>query len=187
MITNQILRIISRNFLNLITRDDKLRLDDIKWVKGNQGVFPTKFIKESGTSKEVPYLNTDLLVTFDVLMRSNIGTEKNNEGVTSILPFELQVNIYGQEAHDEIQFMIMNLYSNETKRYLYDHKLSLEYEPTEFHYLDGLENGRWYTRRSFSFDMNIEQNILFEKDHIDTRIDNIEIEFENIEIIGGER
>lgn len=165
MITIGQLRTVSRLFLNLITRDTKIKLDDIRFLKFGTGVMPQKLIKSTDpvtnitTTKEVPYLNDDEFIIFDVIVKNNIASEVVNDQFKSHMPFTLIVNIYGDEASDELQYMMSRISNFSVRHYLTKSGFSIEKEPDDFQVLDGKENGIWWVRRRIEINLNTEQSI----------------------------
>lgn len=165
MITTSQLKIIGRQFIHLITRDSKIELDDIRSIKYNTGVMPKKLISyvdpNDGLTKrkETPYLNDDEFVIFDLIVDANKASEYIGTEYKSLMPFTLIVNIYGDEAHDELQYMMAKLTSYRAKQFLYSNGISIVKEPTEWQVLDGKENGTWWIRRRIEIEFNTEQTI----------------------------
>lgn len=185
MITSGELAIICREFIHMITRKDKIQLDDIRYFKSGTGTFPhklTNYTDESGITrrKTTPYLNTDEFILFDVLMLKNIAGEFINDNYVSHLPFTLIINLYGDDVQNELQYMMSKLTRFKTKEFLRKNKISIKEEPKEWEVLDGKENGSWWIRRRVEINFNAHQVI--ENDDNDSlyEFDDIQINVETL-------
>jgi len=187
MITISDLKITTRQFINMITRDAKIELNDIRTLKYETGVMPRKLVSyvdpnDSLTKqKETPYLNDDEFVIFDVIVKPTKAGEVIGDEYKSHMPFVLIVNIYGDEASDEVQYMMSRISTFTVRNFLTLNGISIEKEPNDWQVLDGKENGLWWVRRRVEILMNTEQSIDIsdptgsgEFDTIDTHVDNIE-------------
>ena len=187
MITISDLKITSRLFLNLITRDTKIELDDIRTLKYETGVMPRKLVSyvdpDDGLTKqkETPYLNDDEFVIFDVIVKPTIAAEVEGETYTSHMPFIIIVNIYGDEASDEIQYMLSKISTYTVRQFLLTNGMSIQKEPNDWQILDGKENGLWWVRRRVEILMNAEQSIDLTDSTLNGEIDTIDPNLENIE------
>lgn len=209
MITDGQLRIISRIFLSLITRNNKLNIDDIRYLKSGQGVFPTKTQRYDSSSsiikpiidydkdfveeytslvektvqiKEIPYTAEDLFIIFQIQTKSNESVEYRDDTIASLLPFDIIVNIYGNESPDELQYMLMRIHSDDVRSWLTDRNISIMSDPTDIVELDQIENQSWWIRRRFVLPMNIQQTLLV-KDDSSFEIKDIKF---TLEELGGE-
>lgn len=189
MVTTSQLKIICRQFINNITRSNKVQLNDIRSIKYDTGVMPRKLVSyvdpNDGLTKqkETPYLNDDEFIIFDLLVRGNKVSEYVGDQFRSHMPFTLIINIYGDEAADELEYMMAMLTSFSSKQYLYANGISIQKEPDDFQILDGKENGIWWIRRRIEIEMNVEQVIDLSEGVSNTEFDTIE---ENKELIGGD-
>jgi len=187
MITISDLKITSRLFLNLITRDTKIELNDIRTLKYETGVMPRKLVSyvdpDDGLTKqkETPYLNDDEFVIFDVIVKPTIAAEVEGETYTSHMPFIIIVNIYGDEASDEIQYMLSKISTYTVRQFLLTNGMSIQKEPNDWQILDGKENGLWWVRRRVEILMNAEQSIDLTDSTLNGEIDTIDPNLENIE------
>ena len=165
MITIGELKILSRTFLNMITRDDKIELNDIRTIKYETGVMPRKLVSyvddNDGLTKqkETPYLVTDEFVLFDVIVKPLIASEVVGDDFKSHMPFTIVVNLYGDEVSDELQYMMAKISTFTVRHFLSTSGLSIEKEPNDWQVLDGKENGLWWIRRRIEILMNAEQTI----------------------------
>lgn len=165
MITISQLKTISRQLIYRLTRHEKIELNDIRNIKYDTGVMPRKLVSyidpNDGLTKqkETPYLNTDEFIIFDVLIKANKVSEYVGTQYKSHMPFTLIINIYGDEAADELEYMMSLLTSFGVKSYLYENSISIKEEPEEFQILDGKENGIWWIRRRIEIELNTEQVI----------------------------
>lgn len=165
MVTVSQLKAISRQLIYLLTRHDKIELNDIRTIKYETGTMPRKLVSyvdpNDGLTKqkETPYLNDDEFIIFDILVRAHIVSEYVGDQYRSMMPFTLIINIYGDEASDELQYMTSLLTTFQIKNYLYANGISLVKEPDEFQVLDGKENGTWWIRRRIELEFNTEQVI----------------------------
>ena len=126
MISISQLRVFSRLFLNMITRDDMIKIDDIRYVKDGSGTMPTRLINEvNGTTKEVPYLNDDEFIVFDVIVNNNIASEVIDGKFKSHMPFTIVVNIYGDSSSDELQHMMSRISTFSVRNYLRKNNMSI--------------------------------------------------------------
>lgn len=209
MITDGQLRIIARIFLDMLTRKDKLSIDDIRYLKSGQGVFPTKTVRYDNTStvykpiidydkeftdeydkivekteriREIPYSAEDLFIIFQIQTKSNEAVEYRNDTIASLLPFDIIVNIYGNESPDELQYMLMRIHSDDVRSWLVDRNISIMSDPTDIAELDQIENQSWWIRRRFVLPMNMEQTLLM-KDNSSVEVKDIKY---TIEELGGE-
>ncbi len=179
------LRSVCRQFLYNITRHDKISLNDIRLIKYGTGVMPRKLIAldtDSSKFKEVPYLNDDEFIVFDIIVNANTVSEYVGDQFRSLMPFTLVVNIYGDESSDELQYMMSRLTSFQAKNFLYSNGISIEKEPDEIQILDGKENGIWWVRRRVEIRLNTEQVINLTDIDMYHEFDTIE---ENIEDVKG--
>jgi hypothetical protein len=179
MITITELKVISRQFLHMISRQNKLQLNDIRSIKYDTGTFPRKIVSyvdpNDGLTKqkETPYVNDDEFIIFDVIVKSNIASEVINDTFKAHMPFLLVVNIYGDEASDEIQFMMSKISTYTVRRFLNDYGVSIKEEPKDFEVLDGKENGTWVVRRRFEVNFNIEQSIQLSSNQTSIEFDDV--------------
>lgn len=163
------LRIACRELLYRLVRQDKIQLNDIRYIKHDTGTMPrklTNYVGDDGLTKlkETPYLVTDEFIVFDVLISKNIAGELINNNYVSHMPFTLVVNIYGDEVQDELQYMLAKMSSFIVRDWLRKKKISLKSEPTSWDELDGKENGTWWKRRRFVLEMNTQQSIEYSQD-----------------------
>jgi hypothetical protein len=178
MITITELKVISREFLRMITRQNKLQLNDIRSIKYETGTMPRKLVSyidpNDGLTKqkETPYVNDDEFIIFDVIVKSNIASEVIDNTFKSHMAFLLAVNIYGDEASDEIQFMLSKISTYKVRKFLLDNKISIKEEPKDFEILDGKENGYWWIRRRFEINFNVEQSIQLPSSETSTEFDD---------------
>jgi hypothetical protein len=178
MITITELKVISREFLRMITRQNKLQLNDIRSIKYETGTMPRKLVSyidpNDGLTKqkETPYVNDDEFIIFDVIVKSNIASEVIDNTFKSHMTFLLAVNIYGDEASDEIQFMLSKISTYKVRKFLLDNKISIKEEPKDFEILDGKENGYWWIRRRFEINFNVEQSIQLPSSETSTEFDD---------------
>jgi len=187
MITISELKITTRQFINMITRNTKIELDDIRTLKYETGVMPRKLVSYVDPNdnltkqKETPYLNDDEFVIFDVIVKPTKAGEVVGDQYKSHMPFVLIVNIYGDEASDEVQYMMSRISTYAVRHFLIMNGISIEKEPNDWQVLDGKENGLWWVRRRVEILMNTEQSIDIsdptntgEFDTFETHVDNIE-------------
>lgn len=210
MITDGDLRILSRTLIRLLTRRNKVQLDDIRYAKNNEGMFPRKIVRtdkdgkvyrespsqlfadlyeldainKSNTVelKETPYQRTDLFIIFDNQTMPNIISEVIDGELNTVMPFNLIINIYGDESADELQYMLSKMYNYKVTDWLRINKMSILREPNEWQILDGRENNIWWKRRRVVFELNIHQRFDTEEDDKELDIENI---VSNLEVIGG--
>lgn len=187
MVTISQLKVFSKELIYMITRSNKIERNDIRLIKYETGTFPRKLIEyvdpNDGLTKykETPYVNSDEFIIFDVIIDANLVSEVVNEQFRSHMPFSLIINIYGDEAADELANMMAKLSTFTVRNYLYQNGISLKEEPSEFQVLDGKENGIWWIRRRIEIKMNTEQVIDLFAEEIREEFDNIE---ENVERLG---
>lgn len=166
MITVGYLRQVARELIWQLVDKNKMQYDDIRYVKGNGGVFPSRFVKHINptTGKEevkaTPYLSeSDTFVLFDVEPKDNIASEPFNEGVGSMWSFNLIINVYGRDSDYIIQYISAVLHAYSVKSWLLDQNISLMQIPSKPDLLDGFENNEWWIRRKLVLEMNISQII----------------------------
>jgi hypothetical protein len=183
------LKIMSRELIDMITRSNKIEKSDIRLIKYETGTFPRKIIQFTDPNdglqkfKESPYLNGDLFILFDVIVDANLVSEVVDNKFKSHMPFTLIVNLYGDEASDELNFMMAKLSTFKIRNFLYQNGVSLKEEPTDFQVLDGKENGNWWIRRRIEIKMNMEQVIDLSLNDLYQEFDTVE---ENIERLGDD-
>lgn len=188
MVTISQLKVFSKELIYMITRSTKIERNDIRLIKYETGTFPRKLIEyidpNDGLTKykETPYVNSDEFVIFDVIIDANLVSEIINEQFKSHMPFSLIINIYGDEAADELAHMMAKLSTFTVRNYLYQNGISLKEEPSEFQVLDGKENNIWWIRRRIEIKMNTEQVIDLFAEELREQFDTVE---ENIEKLGG--
>jgi len=190
MITISDLKITSRQFINLITRNAKIELNDIRTLKYETGVMPRKLVSYVDPNdnltkqKETPYLNDDEFVIFDVIVEPTISGEvitiDDKETYKSHMPFTLIINIYGDEASDELQYMMSRISTFSARHFLLANGISIAKEPNDWQVLDGKENGLWWIRRRVEIHMNAEQTIDISDDEAG-KIETIDVVLEIIE------
>lgn len=186
MITISQLKTISRQFIYNITRHDKIELNDIRSIKFETGTMPRKLVTYIDPSdglpkqKESPYLNDDEFILFDVIIKGNKVSEFVGDDYKSLMPFSLIINIYGDEAADELEYMMAHLTSYRSKNFLYSNGISIEREPEEFQVLDGKENGVWWIRRRIELDMNTEQTITLDSYDTSDEFDSVTANTNNL-------
>lgn len=174
------LKTTCREFIYRITRHDKIELNDIRSIKYETGTMPRKLVSYvdpiDGVTKqkESPYLNDDEFIIFDVIIRANKVSEYIGDQYRSLMPFTLIINIYGDEAADELEYMMANLTTFRTKTFLYNNGISIEKEPDEFQPLDGKENGIWWIRRRIEIELNTEQVIELSENDLYDEFDTID-------------
>ena len=183
------IRITSRELINRLVRRNKIEKNDIRFIKGGTGTFPTKITTytdpndQRQKTKTTPYSKDDLFIIYEVELMPAIGAEVIGDTYRSHLPFKIIFNIYGDESDDELQYMIAQMSTFEFRNWLRKKGLSLESEP-DYQILDGRENLEWWIRRRVELNMNTEQKINYSKDNLPyAEFDEIE---ENIEIINEE-
>jgi len=187
MVTISQLKVLSKELIYMITRSNKIERNDIRLIKYETGTFPRKLIDyidpNDGLTKykETPYVNSDEFVIFDVIIDANLVSEIVNEQFKAHMPFSLIINIYGDEATDELAHMMAKLSTFTVRNYLYQNGVSLKEEPTEFQVLDGKENGTWWIRRRIEIKMNTEQTIDLFPEELYEEFDTVE---ENVERLG---
>jgi len=188
MVTISQLKIICRQLIYDLTRHDKVELNDIRTIKYETGVMPRKLVSYIdpidglAKQKEIPYLNDDEFVIFDVLIKANKVSEFVNGQFKSHMPFTLIVNIYGDEAANELEYIMSRLTSFKIKNFLYANGISIEKEPDEFQVLDGKENGLWWIRRRIEIHLNTEQVIDLESEDLHHEFDSAEATIDEIEV-----
>ena len=189
MVTISQLKVLSKELIYMITRSNKIERNDIRLIKYETGTFPRKLIEyidpNDGLTKykETPYVNSDEFVIFDVIIDANLVSEVVNEQFRSHMPFSLIINIYGDEAADELAHMMAKLSTFTVRNYLYQNGVSLKEEPSEFQVLDGKENGIWWIRRRIEIKLNTEQVIDLFPEELSEEFDTVE---ENVERLGDQ-
>lgn len=189
MITISQLKIMSRELIDMITRTNKIEKNDIRLIKFETGTFPRKIIQFTDPNdglqkfKESPYLNADLFILFDLIADANLVSEVVKNQFRSHMPFTLIINLYGDEASDELAFMMAKLSTFKVRNFLYQNGISLKEEPTEFQVLDGKENGNWWIRRRIEIKMNMEQVVDLNSNELYQEFDTAK---ENIERLGDD-
>lgn len=173
MVTTGKLRVFAVDFIKKVTRPSVVQRDSIRWIKDKNGQFPMKFIwngvpgMEGSTFKEAPFAPSDTFILFDVIEEKNIASEKIKDAIVSQLPFKVIINIYGDNAPDELQYLLSNLYKYEVRYWLQGLKISLTSEPSDIVILDGRENASWWIRRRIELNFNAQQTIKW-VDDVDT-------------------
>ncbi len=166
MITTGQLRIFAKDFIGKLVDTDVVELDDIRWLKSGNGIFPRKMIwaGEVGNSefKEETYSPNDTFILFDILQNKNIASERIGEIVYSHLPFTLIINVYGNASEDQVQHMLASLHTYGTRLWLQGQKITLKWVPEDIQVLDGRENASWWIRRRFELHLNTQQEIEYE-------------------------
>lgn len=163
------IREFSRRLIFELVDKDKVKLDDILYLKSLEGNFPRKLVGD----KEVPYMHDDIFILFDVITTGNIDPEHINDSYRSLLPYNIIVNIYGIEAENIIQYMIYKLRLNKTFDFLYLHNTSILNLPEEAEVLDGIENNQYWIRRRLVLEMNTIQEIIITDNDKDIEIEHI--------------
>ena len=159
-------RIQSRQLIHKLVRSNKVELDDIRYIKYGTGSFPDKITTYTDPAdgkektKRTPYQKDDIFIIFDVRFLPGIGGEVIGNSYRSHLPIELIINIYGDEAEDEVQYMIAQMSTFRFRNWLRKQGFSIKSEPN-FEALDGRENMEWWIRRRAVFELNTEQIITY--------------------------
>ena len=189
MVSTGQLRILAKDFIRKITRQDIVQSDDIRFLKSGNGVFPRKLVWAGivGNSefKETPYTPEDTFILFDIIQEKNIASERIGDRVKSMLPFRIIVNVYGKGCEDEVQYMLASLHTYGTRLWLSQNNTALTWEPEEFQVLDGRENASWWLRRRLELRLNTQQDIEYNPG-LDSGED-IDRITRNIDIVTGDR
>lgn len=182
MITTGQLRVFAKDFIGKLVDTDVVNLDDIRWLKSGNGIFPRKMIWAGAVGasefKETPYSPNDTFILFDILQDNNIASERIGDRVYSHLPFTMIINIYGSASEDQVQYMLASLHTYGTKLWLTSQKISLTWVPDDIQILDGRENASWWIRRRFELKLNTQQDIEYNSglengDEIDQVVRNV--------------
>lgn len=191
MITIGQIRQIVRQWLWKLCDPNILSIDDIRYVKGNGGVFPSRIITNpNGEVKEMPYSpQSDIFMTYDVESKADIGSEFSEEAneVSSMWPLSLIINVYGRDSDYLIQYMRGKLHSYFIHEWLNSQNMTFEKIPDEILSFDSFENNEYWFRRRMVLNFNISQTIggIFVGDENEP-MKNIEFNNEQVEVVGGE-
>lgn len=182
MITTGYLRQMAREFLWKLVDHEKMEYDDIRYVKGNGGVFPHRIVKHRNATtgleevKKTPYLpESDTFILFDIVPLDNVANEPENDKITSGWNFNLIIHIYGRDADYISQRIRAFLQVYSVKEWIRDQNINIREIPPTSDILDGFENQQWWIRRKITLEMVISQIINIDEDLIEQDLENIEL------------